>query len=45
MEELREKLVESIFKNGRTSDITIKLSQQLDKIIVEEQKKKVGVKQ
>ena len=43
MEELREKLIESIFKNGRTSEITIKLSQELDKIMVIEQKKKVGV--
>lgn len=42
MEELREQLIESIFKNGRTSDKTIRLSQELDKIIVEEQKKKVG---
>ena len=43
MEELREQLIESIFKNGRTSDKTLKLSQELDKIIIIEQQKKVGV--
>lgn len=43
MEELREKLIKSIMINGINSDITIKLSQKLDKVIVREQKKKVGV--
>lgn len=43
MEELREKLIKSIITNGINSDITIKLSQKLDKFIVKEQKKKVGV--
>lgn len=42
-EELRENLIESIFKNGKTSEITIYLSQELDKVMVIEQKKKVGV--
>ena len=42
-EELREILIESMFKNGRTSEVTIYLSQELDKIIVIEQKKEVGL--
>jgi len=34
MEELREKLIKSIEENGRTSHITVHLSQELDKLIV-----------
>lgn len=34
MEELREKLIRSINKNGRNSKITIKLSQELDNLVV-----------
>ncbi len=39
MEELREKLIESIEENGKESLITIKLSQELDKLVVKEQLK------
>lgn len=42
MEELREKLFNSILKNGRLAPITIKLSQELDKLIVAEMKVKMG---
>lgn len=34
MEELREKLIKSIEENGRTSLITIHISQELDNLIV-----------
>ncbi|EES49613.1 aspartyl-phosphate phosphatase Spo0E family protein [Clostridium botulinum] len=39
MEELREKLIKSIENNGILAPITIKLSQQLDKLIVAEMKR------
>lgn len=42
MEDIKEKLYESIEKNGRTSPITIELSQKLDTYIVMEQKKRYG---
>lgn len=41
MDELRKKLEESIIKNGTLSPVTIKLSQELDLIVVEEQRKKM----
>jgi Spo0E like sporulation regulatory protein. len=41
MEELRMKLEESIIKNGTLSPVTIKLSQELDILVVREQRKKV----
>jgi len=41
MEELRDKLIKSIEENGRTSHITVYISQELDKLIVKEMK---GVK-
>jgi hypothetical protein len=34
MEELREKLIKSIEENGRTSLITVHISQELDRLIV-----------
>ncbi|MFL0164537.1 aspartyl-phosphate phosphatase Spo0E family protein [Candidatus Clostridium helianthi] len=37
MEELRQKLIKSIEENGRESLVTIQTSQELDKLIVEEQ--------
>lgn len=39
MEELRQALINSIELNGRVDEETVGLSQQLDLIIVEEQKK------
>lgn len=39
MEELRSMLIKSIELNGRVSEETVRLSQQLDLLIVEEQKK------
>lgn len=43
--ELKDALQQSIEKNGRLSSITINISQQLDKLIVEEQKKMIDRKQ
>ena len=40
MEELRAKLEDSILKNGTLSPVTIKLSQELDILVVQEQRKK-----
>ena len=39
MEELRDKLVKSIENNGRESQETIRISKQLDILIVEEMKR------
>ena len=39
MEELRDKLLKSIELNGRESKETVKISQQLDILIVKEMKK------
>lgn len=39
--ELKNALHQSIEKNGRLASITINISQQLDKLIVEEQKKMI----
>lgn len=41
MEELRAKLEKSILENGTLSSATIKLSQELDMLIVVVQRKKV----
>ena len=38
MEELREKLVQYIDMYGRNDERTVKVSQELDKYVVEEQK-------
>ena len=43
--ELKHALHQIIEKNGRLSSITINISQQLDKLIVEEQKKMIDRKQ
>ena len=43
--ELKDALHQSIEKNGRLASITINISQQLDKLIVEEQKKMIDRKQ
>jgi hypothetical protein len=42
MDDIKEKLYESIEKNGRTSPITIELSQKLDVYIAMEQKEFYG---
>lgn len=42
MDELKEKLYESIEKNGFTSPATIKLSEELDEVIVMEQRETYG---
>lgn len=42
MDDIKEKLYESIEKNGTTSPITIELSQKLDMYIAMEQKKYYG---
>lgn len=41
MEELKEKLIKSIEENGISSQITIKLSQELDKFIVDEMRSRM----
>ena len=41
IEELKDTLNQCIIKYGRLANITINVSQQLDKIIVEEQKKMI----
>lgn len=43
MEELRDRLVSMLETTGKVTDEIVKLSQELDKVIVVEQKKKVGV--
>lgn len=43
MEELRDRLVNMFEKTGKVTDDILAMSQELDKYIVEEQKKKVGV--
>ena len=42
VEELRQALIESILTNGRKSEITVWISQYLDKEIVKEMKKQNG---
>ncbi len=42
IEEAREKMHLSIAENGNLSPITIKLSQELDKLIVKEQLRRVS---
>ena len=41
MDELRAKLIKSIEHNGIGAIITIQLSQELDKLLIDEQRKKV----